>query len=151
LFFLVDYPIHPADLGIFLVGVMLYPLYQYAFGFGRSQYEKLWAIKVYAVLTVLLIGECFIRFWLYHVMFGPKSHDTEIAALYPRIPRSISNSLNIRDPTISSLVFKGLDLFEKILDVAGMGACTIGMFMLKEYVSSQKEAMEETKLRSKQH
>lgn len=130
-----------ADVGIFLVGVLLYPLYQYAFGFGRSQYEKVWAMKAYAILSILLIGECFVRFWLYHVMFGPNAIDPEISAEYPRIPKSIMRFLGVAyDTPTPSILYATLDVFEKAMDVAGMGACAIGMFILKEYVSSQKEA-----------
>lgn len=46
-----------ADIFVFVLGAVLFPLYQYGFGFGRSQYEKLWAIKAYAILSIMLIGE----------------------------------------------------------------------------------------------
>lgn len=81
-------------------------------------------------------------------MFGPNAIDPEIAAEYPRIPKAIMGFLKMNgDSSPSSLIYKFLDVFEKVLDVAGIGASAIGMFMLKEYVSGQKEA----KIKSKSH
>jgi hypothetical protein len=79
-------------------------------------------------------------------MFGPNAIDPEIAAEYPRIPKSIMRSLGIQyDTSTSSILYATLDVFEKAVDVAGMGACTVGMIILKEYISSQKEANTKSK------
>lgn len=77
-------------------------------------------------------------------MFGPNAIDPEIAAEYPRIPKSIMNYLGL-ESSPSSMLYVTLDVFEKAMDVAGMGASAIGMFILKEYVTSQKEANAKTK------
>ena len=138
-------PISWADVGIFVFGVALYPLYQLGFGYGRSQYEKLWAIRAYGFGTVLLVGECFVRFWLYHVHFGPNANDEEVAALYPRIPKSIA--IGIKDTYLQILVFRTCDVFEKVFDIVGLMSCTAGIFFLNEYVSSQREADEEAKVK----
>jgi len=139
--------IQVADALIFLLGALLFPLYQYAFGFGRSQYEKSWAIKAYAILSILLIGECFIRFWLYHVMFGPNAIDPDVAMAYPPIPKAVMYYLGYGNS--ASYLFRAMDLFEKSMDVAGIGACVVGLFVVKEYVSSQVEAKKQAASKSK--
>jgi len=45
------------EIMILAAGIATYAIYQFAFGYGRSQYEKLWAIKAYAVVSLLLAGE----------------------------------------------------------------------------------------------
>ena len=138
-------PLFYADVGIFVYGVALYPLYRFAFGNGRSQYEKLWAIRAYGFLSVLLFGECFVRFWLYHVQFGPNALDETIASMYPRIPKSIA--IGISDTYVRMLVFRFCDVFEKVFDVVGLMASVAGIYFVLEYVGSQREAAEERKER----
>ena len=142
-------PIFWADVGIFVGGVALYPLYQYAFGYGRSQYEKSWAIRAYALGSIMLLGECFVRFWLYHVQFGPNAHDADVAAMYPRIPKAIAIALSPNDTSVKMLVFRVCDVFEKVFDIVGLGASTAGVFFLNEYVQSRKEAALEAMDKSK--
>lgn len=79
-------------------------------------------------------------------MFGPNAIDPEIAAEYPRIPKYIMKLLKMdKSSSTFSILYASLDVFEKAMDVAGMGACTVGIFILKEYVSSQSEVNIKTK------
>jgi len=126
------------DAGILVFGVVLYQLFQFSFGYGRSQYEKPWAVRTYGVGSLLLLGECFVRFWLYHVQFGPNAYDPEVAAVYPRIPKSIA--IGIGDPYLQMVVFRAGDVFEKIFEVVGLISCTAGVYFLSEYTSLRREA-----------
>lgn len=134
-------PVSWVDVGILVFGAALYQLFQIGFGYGRSQYEKPWAIRAYGVGSLLLLGECFVRFWLYHVQFGPNAYDPEVAAVYPRIPKSIA--VGISDPYLQVFVFRACDVFEKIFEVVGLMSCTAGVYFLSEYLSSRREAEEE--------
>jgi hypothetical protein len=84
------------DAGILVFGVALYQLFQFSFGYGRSQYEKPWAVRAYGVGSLLLLGECFVRFWLYHVQFGPNAQDPEVAAVYPASQSRLRSGSAIR-------------------------------------------------------
>ena len=132
-------PLSWVDVGILGFGAALYPLHEYAF--GRT--EKTWAIRAYGVMSVLLLGECFVRFWLYHVQFGPNALEEEVAAVYPRIPKSIA--IGISDAYIRMLVFRACDVFEKVFEVVGLMACTSLVYFVNEYVSSRQDGAAEAK------
>lgn len=83
------------------------------------------------------------RFWLYHVLFGPQAADSEVAANYPHITKVIHFALSIGSETISLAVYRFLDVFEKGFEIAGLGAMCMGIFILKEYVTDMKKAREE--------
>ena len=132
-------PLSWVDVGILAFGAALHPLHGYAF--GRT--EKTWAIRAYGVMSVLLLGECFVRFWLYHVQFGPNALEEEVAAIYPRIPKSIA--IGISDAYIRMLVFRACDVFEKVYEVVGLMACTSLVYFVNEYLSSRRDAEAEAK------
>lgn len=146
-FFLIGEGYEWIDIAILVVGIALHAFYRYAFGFGRSQYEKMWAIRAYGVCLVLFTAECFVRFWLYHVLFGPQSIDPEIAEAYPHIPKVIGYYLKLSTKTGSFLLFKAMDFFEKVMDVIGIGAGAVGAFLLKEYMDDKKKAQQEARER----
>lgn len=96
---------------------------------------------------MVLCLQCFVRFWLYHVLFGPQSIDPEIAEAYPHIPKVIGGYLNLPSETGSFLMFKSLDFFEKVMDVVGIGAGAVSAFLLKEYIDDKKKAQQEARER----
>lgn len=105
-------------------------------------------IHIYEWLKrIVVCMQCFIRFWLYHVMFGPNAIDPDVAMAYPPIPKAVMYYLGYGNS--ASYLFRAMDLFEKSMDVAGIGACVVGLFVVKEYVSSQVEAKKQAASKSK--
>jgi hypothetical protein len=50
-----DYTV--TDQAILAAGILLFLLYQYAFGFGKAQRERQWAIQAYTILSMFLAAE----------------------------------------------------------------------------------------------
>jgi hypothetical protein len=91
-------------------------------------------------LGIIITMQCFIFFWIYHVLHGEKATDPALAAAYPPIPRAIASSLDIKQSGVGYLI---LDWFEKASDLVGLFVCAAGIWFTKEYVLLVREGRRE--------
>lgn len=161
------YPI--TDVSILLAGVTLFFFYRYAFGYGKAQHEKLWA-----VMTVIM-GNFFLLAEVFSVLLYLKNHTHTYTALthiftycFPLFrqcfltfwlyhinfgPKSIYPGVPEAYPPIpraliaaaglsgssASIALKILDPFEKLIDVVGIGAILVNVVVGREYALDSRE------------
>lgn len=131
------------DLLVLGAGLGLFVLYRFASGFGKAQRERRWAIMVYSVGSLFLAAECFLTFWIYHVIWGADSADPAAAKAYPPLPR-MAAALVQKHLNLSSVghdvAFKVFDIYEKAFEVIGMAAVIAGVVTTRDYINEMKGA-----------
>ena len=94
----------------------------------------------------LLSLQCFLMFWKYHVLNGSRSSDEAAAATYPPIARliaaSLGRSLGLRGRA-ASIIQDVLAALEGGVDMLGVIAIGLGVFVTKEYVMEVREQRRE--------
>ncbi|KAL4434165.1 hypothetical protein ABPG75_000606 [Micractinium tetrahymenae] len=123
---------------IFYAGVALFLLRAWAFGFGKAHRERLGAIMLYSLASMLLTAEIVLVFYMYHVDANMMGRGA--GKQYPQmLARHYAPRLGLPAAT----VVLAAQWFERILDVAGILAGGLNVWVTKEYVMEKKEQKKE--------
>ncbi|PRW59175.1 jagunal-like protein 1 [Chlorella sorokiniana] len=123
---------------IFGAGVALFALRAWAFGFGKAHRERLWAIMAYSLGSALLVAECTLIFYMYHIdanMMGRTA-----GKQYPQmLGKHCAGRLGLPAATLVLIA----TWFERLLDLVGLVAGFTNVWVTKEYVMERKAQAKE--------
>lgn len=123
---------------IFYAGVLLFLLRAYAFGFGKAQREKLGMIMVYSMASMLITAEIILIFYMYHI--DSKMMGRQAGWQYPQmLAKHYAGTFGLSAATI---IVAG-QWFERALDLVGILAGGVNVYVTKEYVMEKKEQKRE--------
>jgi hypothetical protein len=100
----------------------------------------------FCLTSYSLTVQCFLTFWKYHVLNGSGSTDKAAAAAYPPITRMVAASLGSYlslKGRAASILQDTLGALEGGIDLLGVIAMGLGVFVTKEYVMEVREQRRE--------
>lgn len=131
---------------ILIVGVALFLVYRRASGYGKPEAESEGAMMLYSLLSLVLLAECFVSFWTYHVVLGPDSEDPYARDVYPFVTTTIINHLM----STRGLDRAGRDKLQSIMtpieggvELVALFIMAFGVYFSKEYVVDTREERRE--------
>ncbi|KAI3438865.1 hypothetical protein D9Q98_001282 [Chlorella vulgaris] len=137
-FFTGETPLTASTEYIFYAGVAVFLFRAWAFGFGKANREKLWAIMTYSILSMLLVTECFLVFYMYHM--DDKMMGRGAGWQYPQmLAKHYAATLKMSKANVVLIA----TWFERALDLVGLAAGAINIYVSKEYVMEKKEQKRE--------
>ncbi|PSC75778.1 hypothetical protein C2E20_1244 [Micractinium conductrix] len=133
-----EFPLTISTPYIFYAGAALFPLRAWAFGFGKANREKLWAIMLYSLASMLLTAECVLVFYMYHI--DSKMMGRGAGWQHPHmLAKHNAGRLGVAPATV---IVVG-QWFERALDILGLAACAVNVYVTKEYVMEKKQQMKD--------